>query len=165
MTALERFDRFNRKISEWLEWVGFAGILIIMLVTTIDVLGSKLFQRPLFGSIDMVMLAQLIAASFTAAAALIAGRHVRVEFFTDLMPKRLRAIVDGIVYFLGFALFVIIVWRLTTYAYYLQTGNEVSGTARIALYPFAYGAALACIPVCLVYLSRLIQLCTRSAKK
>lgn len=165
MAALESLDRFNKKISEWLEWVGFAGILTIILVTTIDVAGSKLFLKPLFGSLDVVTLAQLIAASFTAAAALIAGRHVRVEFFTDLMPKRLRAIVDGIVYFLGFALFVIIVWRLAVYAYYLQTGGEVSGTARIALYPFAYAAALACVPVCLVYLSRLIQLCMRSTKE
>lgn len=165
MAALERFDRFNQKISEWMEWIGFAGIVAIILVTTIDVVGSKLFVKPLFGSLDIVMLAQLIAATCTVTAALIAGRHVRVEFFLDIMPKRFRGAVDGIVYFLAFVLFAMIVWRLIVYAHNLQMDGEVSGTARIPLYPFGYIAGIACIPVCLVYLSRLIKLFVRSPQE
>ena len=165
MAALERFDRFNEKVSGWMEWIGFAGIVVIILVTTIDVVGSKLFVKPLFGSLDIVMLAQLIAATCTVTAALIAGRHVRVDFFLDIMPKRFRRVVDGIVYFLAFVLFAIIVWRLIVYAHNLQMDGEVSGTARIALYPFGYIAGIACIPVCLVYLSRLIKLFVRSPQK
>ena len=165
MAALERFDRFNEKISGWMEWIGFAGIVVIILVTTIDVLGSKLFVKPLFGSLDIVMLAQLIAATCTVTAALIAGRHVRVEFFLDIMPKRFRRVVDGIVYFLAFVLFAMIVWRLIIFAHNLQMDGEVSGTARIPLYPFGYIASIACIPVCLVYLSRLIKLFVRSPQK
>ncbi len=121
MAALERFDRFNEKISGWMEWIGFAGIVVIILVTTIDVMGSKLFVKPLFGALDIVMLAQLIAATCTVTAALIAGRHVRVDFFLDIMPKRLRRVVDGIVYFLAFVLFAIIVWRLARLC--LQSSN------------------------------------------
>ena len=59
---------------------------------------------------------------------------------------------------LGFALFVIISWRLLLYGYSLQIGGEESATARIPLYPFAYGAGIACILVCLVYLHRFIAL-------
>jgi TRAP-type C4-dicarboxylate transport system permease small subunit len=165
MAALERFDRFNQKISGWMEWIGFAGILAIILLTTLDVVGSKLFVKPLFGSLDMVMLAQLISATCTVTAALIAGRHVRVDFLLDIMPKRLRGVVDGIVYFLAFVLFAIIVWRLIIFAHNLQIDREVSGTARIPLYPFGYIAGIACIPVCLVYLSRLIKLFVRSPQK
>ena len=165
MAALERFDRFNKKISGWMEWIGFAGVVAIILVTTIDVVGSKLFVKPLFGALDIVMLAQLLAATCTVTAALIAGRHVRVEFFLDIMPKRFRRVVDGIVYFLAFVLFAMIVWRLIIYAHNLQMDGEVSGTARIPLYPFGYIAGIACIPVCLVYLSRLIKLFVRSPQK
>ena len=165
MAALERFDRFNQKVSGWMERIGFAGVVAIILVTTIDVVGSKLFVKPLFGSLDIVMLAQLIAATCTVTAALIAGRHVRVEFFLDIMPKRFRTIVDGIVYFLAFVLFAMIVWRLIIFAHNLQMDGEVSGTARIPLYPFGYIAGIACIPVCLVYLSRLIKLFVRSPQK
>ena len=157
MPFLEKFERFNRTISGWVEWIGLFALLLMMILTCVDVVGAKVFRAPVFGTIDIVMIAQLIAISFAIAMALILGRHVQVEFFVPLLPKRVRHIVDCIVHFLGFALFVLIVWRLFTYGYSLQTGGEESMTARITLHPFAYGAAVACIPVCLVFLHRLID--------
>ncbi len=154
---LEKFERFNRNLSSWVEWVGLAALLLMMIVTCIDVLGSKLFRTPVFGSIDIVMLAQLIAISFAAASALLLGRHVQVEFFVVMLPKRTHAVVNCIVDLLGLILFALIVWRLCVFGYSLQTGGEESATARIPLYPFAYGIALASIPVCLIFLSRFIQ--------
>lgn len=165
MAALEKLERFNSKVSAWLEWVGFAGILTIIFVTTLDVIGAKAFLKPIFGSLDVVILAQLIAASFTTASTLLAGRHVRVDFFIVMLSKRWRAAVDTLVFSLAFVFFVIIVWRLAMYGHSLQAGGEVSPTARIALYPFAYAAAAACIPVCLIYLSRVITTLTRSRKE
>jgi TRAP-type C4-dicarboxylate transport system permease small subunit len=162
---LEKFERFNRTISSWVEWIGLFALLLIMGLTCVDVIGAKVFRAPVFGSIDIVMLAQLVAISFAAAMALILGRHVQVEFFVPLLPKRLQVIVDCIVHFLGFALFVLIVWRLFAYGYSLQTGGEESMTARIPLHPFAYGAAVASIPVSLVFLQRLIDSMIRVVKK
>ena len=156
MTTLQKFEAFNRKISLAIEWVGLIGFLVIMLITTVDVIGAKVFLSPVFGALDIVVQAQLIAMSFATAATLITGRHVAVEFFIPLLPKPLQKVVDMFVNLLGLALFVILVWRLTEYAYSMQLENEVTATARIPLYPFAYGAAVACIPVCLVYLYQLL---------
>jgi TRAP-type C4-dicarboxylate transport system permease small subunit len=137
MVFLEKFEKFNRSLSSWFEWIGLFGLLVVMFITCIDVIGAKLFLRPIFGAIDIVVLSQLVAISFACAFALILGRHVRVEFF---------------------------VARLV-YGYSLQTGGEVSATARIPLYPFAYGIALASIPVCLVFLLEFLKSLTRIAKK
>jgi TRAP-type transport system small permease protein len=152
MPGFKRFETFNHKISLGIEWVGLIGFLVIMVITTLDVIGAKVFLRPIFGALDIIMQAQLIAMSFAAAATLITGRHVAVEFFVPLLPKPLQKVVAVFVNLLGTALFAILVWRLTEYAYSLHIENEVTPTARIPLYPFAYGAAIACIPVCLVYL-------------
>jgi TRAP-type C4-dicarboxylate transport system permease small subunit len=157
MTGLEKFEKFNHKISMSIEWVGLVAIVLMMLITTIDVLGTKLFLLPVFGALDIMMLAQLVAMTFAAGATLIVGLHVTVEFFVPLLPKRLQDIIDSIIYLLGFVLFVLIVWRLFLYSYDLQIQGEVSSTARIPFYPFAYGAAVACIPVCLVYLCYFLQ--------
>ena len=46
--------------------------------------------------------------------------------------------------------------QITESAIGSQIENEVTPTVRIPLYPFAYGAAIACIPVCLVYLYQLL---------
>jgi TRAP-type C4-dicarboxylate transport system permease small subunit len=157
MSSLQRFETFNRKISLGIEWVGLIGFLLIMVITTIDVIGAKLFLKPVFGALDIVMQAQLVAMSFAAAATLITGRHVAVEFFTPLLPDQLQKIVAVFVNLVGLALFAILVWRLTEYAYALQMDHEVTPTARIPLYPFAYGAAFACIPVSLVYLYYVLE--------
>ena len=162
---LSAVEKVNRSLITWIEAVGVVGLLTMMVITCLDVLGSKLFLRPVFGSIDIVMFAQIVAVSFGAASALLLGRHIQVEFFVVLLPERAQAAVDVLVNALGLLLFVLVVWRLTVYGLYMQTGGEVSPTARIPLYPFAYGIAFACIPVCVIYLLDLVKSVIRTAKK
>ncbi|MBW1721223.1 MAG: TRAP transporter small permease [Deltaproteobacteria bacterium] len=155
---LEQVEKFTRRLSTVLEWVGLVAVMFMVLITCADVLGAKIFLRPVFGAIDLVMLAQLVAISFAASATLLVGKHVQVEFFVMMFPARLKAIVDAFIQLLGFSLFVVIVWRLTVYGYHLQISGEVSSTARIPLYFFAYGAALACLPVCLLLLLHFLKI-------
>ncbi|MBE9573513.1 MAG: TRAP transporter small permease [Proteobacteria bacterium] len=165
MSALEKFEKFNRRLSDWFEWIGLAGFLVMMFITCIDVIGAKLFLLPVFGVIDIVMLSQVVAISFAAASALILGRHISVEFFVVMLPRRVRALIDIIIHLLGLALFIVIIWRLCVYGYLLQTGGEESATARIPLAPFAYSIALASIPVCLVFLLEFLNAIVRMAKR
>jgi len=153
LTMLGKFERFNHLVSNWFEWVGLVGLLMVMLITCIDVIGAKLFLRPVFGAIDIVMLSQLVAISFATSFALILGRHVRVEFFIIRLQRRAQAGIECVISLFELALFILIIWRLCVYGYLLQTGGEVSATALIPLYPFAYGVAFACVPVCLVFLA------------
>jgi TRAP-type C4-dicarboxylate transport system permease small subunit len=157
MAMIARLENFNRRLSAYMETVALVGFLLMMVVTCVDVIGAKIFRHPLFGSIDMVQLSQLVAISFTGASALILGNHVQVEFFMVMLPKRLRALGDCIVHLLGFLLFALIVWRLSVYGYSLQIASEVSSTIRIPLYGFAYGFAVASVPVCLVLLTEMIK--------
>ncbi len=157
MRMLEKFDRFNRKISGWAEWVGFGALFLMVVLTCVDVIGAKIFLTPVFGALDIMMLAQLIAVSFAGAMALILGRHVQVEFFMILLPKRFQSLVDALINFLCLVFFVIIVWRLFVHGYDLQTGGEETMTAGIPMHPFTYASALAIIPFCLVFLQRVFS--------
>ncbi|MBW2408610.1 MAG: TRAP transporter small permease [Deltaproteobacteria bacterium] len=161
---LEKFEKFNRKLSEGVQWIGFGALFLIVVLTCVDVFGAKVFRAPVFGALDVVILAQLIAVSFAVAVTLIAGRHVQVEFFVMLLPKRLRPVIDCIVNFLGLGLFIVIVWQLFAYGYGMQLGGEESMTARIPLAPFAYTAAVGLIPVCLVYLQKLLTSIVKTVK-
>jgi TRAP-type C4-dicarboxylate transport system permease small subunit len=165
MMFLDKFEKFNRLLSSWFEWVGLAGLLVVMFITCIDVIGAKLFFRPVLGALDIVMLSQLVAISFATSFALILGRHIRVEFFVARLPRRAQAVIDSIIFLLGLALFILIIWRLCVYGYSLQTGGEVGATALIPLYPFAYGIALASIPVCLVFLLEFLDSLTRIVRR
>jgi len=161
---LEKFERFNRRISGWIEWIGFGAIFLMVALTCVDVIGAKVFRMPVFGALDVMMLAQLIAISFAGSMALILGRHVQVEFFVLILPKRFQALVDSIVQFLCLVFFVIIVWRLFLHGYHLQIGGEESMTARISLAPFTYAAAVAFIPMCLVFLQQFLSAISRVVK-
>jgi len=156
-TWLGKFEKFNIRLIGWFEWLGIAGLLIMMLVTGIDVVGAKLFTWRLLGAIDIVMVSQVIAISFAAACALIVGRHVKVEFLVSRLPQRGQAIIESFVSILGLVLFVLIIWRLIVLGYSFQTSGEATATIYIPLYPFAYGIALACVPVCLVFITTLIK--------
>ena len=156
-SVLGKFDRFNRRLSGWCEWLGLAGMLLMMVITCIDVVGAKVFKSPLLGAIDIVMLSQIVVIAFAASMALILGRHIRVEFFIKLLPRRAQAVINSIVLLLVLGLFIVIIWRLSVLGHTFQTSGEYSPTAYIPLYPFAYGIALASIPVCLVFLLEFLK--------
>jgi TRAP-type C4-dicarboxylate transport system permease small subunit len=162
--VLSKFEKFNRRLSEWLEWIGIAGILLIAAITCIDVVGAKVFHWRLFGAIDMVMLFQTVAIAFATSMTLILGRHIQVDLFINRLPRRVQAMIDIIALLLGLGLFILIIWQLCILGYSFQTSGEYSATARIPYYPFAYGIALAIIPVGLVYLQRLINSFIRVVK-
>lgn len=142
-------DKINKKICIGLEFLGINALFLIMLVTFFDVIGSKLFRLPIFGAFDIVMLAQIVATAFAAGATLVAGKHVRVELFLLHFPESFRKAVLCFGHILCFGLFAVISWNLFRYGYSLQETGEISPTANIALYPFAYGIAIAVIPVCI----------------
>lgn len=161
---LDKFEKFNRRLSGWIEWIGFIAIFLMVALTCVDVIGAKVFRTPVFGALDVMGIAQLIAISFAVSMGLILGRHVQVEFFVMLLPKRVQAGVDLFVNFLGLILFVLIVWRLFAFAHHLQLGGEESMTARIPLAPFTYAAAAAFIPVCLVFVQKFLSSLVRVIK-
>jgi len=164
-SVLDKFEKFNRRLSGWFEWVGVAGLLLMMLITSIDVIGGKLFTWRLLGAIDIVMLSQIVAIAFAAAVVLILGRHIRVEFFVSRLPQRAQAVSDCIVLLLGLGLFSTIIWRLTVLGYTFQTSGVSTATIYIPLYPFAYGIALASIPIWLVLFHELLKALTAVVKR
>lgn len=145
-----KFENFNRRLSDWCQWFAIVAMLLMMVITCIDVVGAKVFLSPLLGAIDIVQLCQIVAISFAAGWTLIIGRHIQVEFFFNLLPRRVQAVTDSFVHLLGLGLFVMIVWRLIELGHSYQTTGEYTATAYIPLYPFAYAIAGACVPVCLV---------------
>jgi TRAP-type C4-dicarboxylate transport system permease small subunit len=157
MAVVDSFKQMNQKLSAAVEWVGIVAFVFMMLLTTVDVIGAKVFLKPVPGSLDLMMLAQLISMSFALGASFIAHRHVTVEFFVPLMPKAIQKITGVMVHTLVLVLFVVMCWQLFVYGSDLKSYGEVSPTIRIQLYPYVYGAAIAFIPACLAALANLAQ--------
>ncbi len=160
-----KIENFNNYFSKGIESIGIAALFLIMIITFFDVIGAKFFLAPIFGVLDIVMLAQMVAISFAAASTLVAGRHIQVELFLPYLPKILRTAVILAVHILSLILFVLISWNLFRYGYSLYENCEVSPTAHISLYPFAYGAAIAVIPICIELFLRAMKVIFRFETK
>ena len=162
---LDRFEKFNDQLSRWCEWLSIVALLLIVAITCADVVGAKVFKWRLPGAIDLVMLSQLVAIAFAAGMTLIKGRHIQVEFFTKLLPQRVQDVIESFVLLLVLGLFSTIIWRVCVLGRSFQTSGEYSATIYIPYYPFAYGIALACVPVWLILLFQFIQSITKSVQK
>lgn len=162
---LDKFENLNTRLSRWCEWLSIAALVLMMAITCIDVVGAKVFRWRLPGAIDIVMLAQLVTIAFAAGMTLIKGRHISVEFFIKLLPQRVQNVVDSIVLLLLLGLFSLIIWQLIVLGYSFQTSGEYSATIYIPYYPFAYGIAIAIVPVWLIILLQFIKSLTKSVQK
>jgi TRAP-type C4-dicarboxylate transport system permease small subunit len=154
---LSHLDKFTRAFSGSLELIGIVGILLMFLVNFIDVVGAKLFLRPLPGSVEIISFSQIVAIAPAIAFTLILGRHIRVEFIIDRFPKRVRAAISSVSSFLSLILFVLILWQSYLYGVSLQKAGEIGSTSYLPFYPFAYLIAFCSIPVCLAFLIEVLK--------
>jgi TRAP-type C4-dicarboxylate transport system permease small subunit len=157
MQMMNKFRQINENMSRRFEWIGIAAFVFMMALTTIDVIGAKLFLRPVNGALDMMMILQLLAMGFALGSTYIGNRHVQVEFFMPLMPKLARRIIAFFIQSLVLLLFMVMTWQLFSYGHDLKLYGEVSATVRIPLYPFTYATAAAFIPACLAALAKWLQ--------
>jgi len=152
----EKFGRYTTTASRWFEWVGLAAIAAMAITTLIDVIGSKFFLRPLPGSTELTGVIQVIALAGGLAFSKIDGRHIRVEFLVDGLPRRGKAILDLFSSVLGLGLFACAGWMMYQYGNDLMNSGTKTFLLGIPIYPFTFWIAICCIPMCLAVIIDLI---------
>ena len=124
----------------------------MMFTTFVDVLLAKLFTAPIRG---LHRRGDALPAGGhrlrAAPLAQLLGRHVQVDFLTMRLSGRLQAAIRCFVNLLLFLFFVLVVWQLFEFGNSVRIGGEVSPSVGIDLYPFAYGASLAMLLVCICF--------------
>ena len=157
-------DKAGYWSSVWFERAAMVGIVGIIVVTLIDVIGAKLFQKPLSAGTEAVYFLQIIAIAGALAFAQIDNRHVRLEF-VDSFPKTIRGIFKFAAALLGLGLFIILAWKSFDYAQSLRNANEVTSASRIPIFPFAIWIGISCLPMCLVLLKGMVNSVVEVVKK
>jgi TRAP-type transport system small permease protein len=145
-----------RSLSYWFEMVGLVGMAIMGLTTLVDVIGSKVLQRPLPGSTEIVSVLQVATIAFGLAFSKVDGRHIRVDVFVNALPPRGRALLDAFGALLGLALFIALGWMMCEHGINLGDSGTKTLLLGIPLAPFSFAVALCCMPMCLVILSELV---------
>jgi len=147
--------RFKR-VAEGLEWAGLLGLMLMLLFTLIDVIGSTVFNKPLRGATELVGYTQIIAIGSAVAVAFYAKRHIAIEFLVMHLPKPAQNVVNKLVAIVCLVFFIILSWQSFIYGLSLHKAGEMSSTAHLPLYPFAFFIAIAAVVASLYFVDRLL---------
>jgi TRAP-type C4-dicarboxylate transport system permease small subunit len=157
-------DKASYWSSVWFERIGMVAIVAIILATLVDIIGAKIFHRPLAAGTEVIYFLQIVAIAGGLAFAQIDGRHVRLEF-VDSFPKIVKAAFKFLSAGIGLGLFVILSWKSYQYGLALNAAHEVTAASRVPLFPFAFWIGLCCIPMCLVLLKNMVDSIAEVVKK
>jgi len=146
---IERLERMVAVFSKWATIVAGVALTVMLLISVADVLGNKIFNRPIQGTSDYVSFLALITIVFSLSFSLIEKAHVQVDLFLNKLPRRLKVIFEIFIALLSLSLFVLLMWFSVRYGIRLQKNNELSMTQRIPVFPFAYTVAFAYLPACI----------------
>ena len=85
--TIEPRQKPGRWVERWLFYLGAAALLFAMAADTIAVLGRHV-GLPLWGSIELVRAAILVASSTAILSATLAKKHARVRILVDRLKGR-----------------------------------------------------------------------------
>lgn len=88
---LIRLNKFLQKIINYLVIFLF---VIIVIVVNLQILFRYVLRQPLFWSMEVAQLAFIYLAIFGGGLALINNEFTKVEFFVNLISKRVRKILE-----------------------------------------------------------------------
>ena len=114
---IKTLERFSNLFSNWLNWAGVIAVILMLSFVAFDVLGAKAFSFPLPGGYELVSLLGILVVSFGVSRTYALGRHIRVDFVVMRLPVIAQRIINIIASLLTILFLVLIVWRVTVFAY------------------------------------------------
>jgi TRAP-type C4-dicarboxylate transport system permease small subunit len=149
---MQKFERIIQKSSNISADIACVLLLAIFVMNCFDIAGSKLFNWPFPGGVELTGYFQSLLIPAAAALVFLARMHIRIEIVTEKLPKRVLEVMDGIIALILFLLMGIFVWQIILFGISKQTGGEYSQTLHFPFYIIIYLMGLAFVPICLAAL-------------
>ena len=155
---LRQIDKKLAWFSSVLSYVGVLSLFAMMCLTTVDVVGRYLFNRPITGAFELTeYLVLILIFSFIGYTQSQKG-HVAVDILLPLLPQKLRKLTDVANHLVCLVLMGLITWMGVAKAMDLKAVGEASPNLHIPAYPFAIYLVLGCLVMCLELIRSIIQL-------
>ena len=155
---LKPIDKKLAWFSYALSYVGAFSLFTMMCLTTVDVVGRYLFNRPITGAFELTeYLVLILIFSFIGYTQSQKG-HVAVDILLPLLPQKLKKLSDVANHLVCLALMILITWMGVAKALDLRAVGEASPNLHIPAYPFAIYLVLGCLVMCIELFRSIIQL-------
>jgi TRAP-type C4-dicarboxylate transport system permease small subunit len=154
-----------KKFSTGIGYIGAFALFAMMLLTTTDVVGRYLFNKPLTGAYELTEFLVLILIFSFLSNAQAHKDHVSVDLIFTRFPKKFRFVVNLFNHIICFVLMVLITWMSLLKALELKEVGEASPNLVIPDYPFVFFLVIGCLVLCIEYLRDLILIVSGNEDK
>jgi TRAP-type C4-dicarboxylate transport system permease small subunit len=163
--ALSTAERYVTWFSKILFWIAGAGLVGMTALVVGDVIGIKIFSKPIPGGIEFVSFLAAVAIAFGVPFTQVMKGHVAVDFIVETFPRRLKLVIECITVFLSVVLFALLMVYSFRYAGLLRSSGEVSMTQKIPFHPFVYGMAVCFLATLLVLILQFVRTVLKAGKQ
>ena len=121
--------------------VAAACLMAMAVLTGVDVVGRAVFNRPLFGTEEMVALLGVMVVGLALPYTHSQGSHIGVEIVVSRLPRRVRGRLALVTGGLSTLLFVLVAWRMALYGWTRQQSGVVSMNLELPEHLVVYALA------------------------
>jgi len=147
-----KLDIVSRKLGRFsavLAYVGAFSLFVIMCLTTADVVGRYLFNRPITGVFELTEYLVLILIFSFIGYTQSQKSHVAVDLLMGKVSENIKALIDIGNHVACLILMILITWMGVEKAFELRAVGEASPNLQIPAYPFAFFLVLGCVVMCI----------------
>jgi TRAP-type C4-dicarboxylate transport system permease small subunit len=150
------FWKLFQRIVDGLKIAGTVCLVGMTFLTCADVIG-RFFDRPIFGSVEIVgFLATIAVATGLVYTHQMKG-HIGVEILVRLFSDKVQTAIEVCTGLMSLLLFVLITWRMAVYAGTMRRSGEVSMNLEFPEYVIIYVVAFCFLIFSLQVLHDIIQ--------
>jgi TRAP-type C4-dicarboxylate transport system permease small subunit len=116
--------------------LGTVGMLISMLLGVADVVGTKFFDWPVPGTLEVTESTMVLIVFGALAYAQERRGHIRVELLYGHAGPRGKSFMEAVTHIVAFAFFALLAWQgVGELRYSWEIREATMGTVRFPLYP------------------------------
>jgi TRAP-type C4-dicarboxylate transport system permease small subunit len=150
-------DRLNGKACSCLEKIAGFALVCVTILTGSDIVG-RLLGMPIPGTFEIVSFSGGIVVGLAIPVASRAKSHVGVDFLLEIVPARVRSVLEVFNRLLGIMLIMLLAYSLTRIGNDLRVAGEVSPVIHVPFYPVAYGVTVALVIEVFVLIGDLLRI-------
>ncbi len=135
-----------------------AGIVAMMMILTVaDVVGRRVFNHPLSGTIELSEFMMIIVVFFSVVHCELVWGHITIDIVVSRLRPRTQNIIASLMYALFLVTFCFLTWQLFQYAMGDWQTGLTSLVLQIPISPFMFVETLGCTLLSLLVLIHLLQ--------
>jgi len=139
---MKKIAKTIARISELLDRAAGFCCFSMMVLVACNVIGRKVFNVPVTGTIELVQILFALTAGLALANCAVKGGHITIDFVAEYVPEWFQKLARLITITITIVTVAVSGWMLVGYADTLRETGRYTGSLKIAYYPFVYMIAI-----------------------